>query len=190
MSHKSLFLYVFLNVPQMLQAVSSSSSLASLSTYFSWSVVTSTKSLQHFLDDFSFFACHVLASTCNLSKTFGVVKTSNSFGWARLCFFLAISPTFLVFWEDWAAMPSTIACYRCFRGDRDQERLPVFSSAKSLTSVTQSFILTTFLLSGQSPDHLKRFTRWEVVLLSQRIFMSVGNNPFLNACIRVSRLKQ
>ena len=85
-------------------------------------------------------------------------------------------------------------CYRLLqmfsRGSGPGKIATVFSSAKSLTSVMQFFMLTTFLLSGQSPDHLKPFTRWDVVLLSQRIFMSIGNNPFLNACIRVSRLKQ
>ena len=82
-------------------------------------IITSTKSLCYFLDDFSLFACCVLASSCSLSKIYGAVRTLIPFAWTYLCFFLAISTTFLMFWEGWGAIASTI------RGYWGQELLPL-----------------------------------------------------------------
>ena len=74
---------------QMLHAVSSSSSLISLSS-FSLLFTIQSKSLRQLFDEFCFFAWCVMVSSWSLSKTSGVVNTSTSFAWTHLCFFLEI----------------------------------------------------------------------------------------------------
>ena len=63
-----------------------------------------------------FFAYHVLACFCSLSKYSGVVRTrtSPSFTFAsKHLHVLAISTAFLVFLGCWETMVSNITCFRC-----------------------------------------------------------------------------
>ena len=159
--------------------------------WVSWSLMfTSTKSLNIPLMIFL-----VLTSSCSFSKTSEVVRTSNSFSWTHVHFFVAISTVFFMFenvGELWRLLSLAVGALSPGEGKyRDHEWLPrVIATASMFLNACNAFLDTySICVSGQSSGRLKPFTKWEVVLLSRKVFMSVENNSFLTASIRVSWLK-
>lgn len=122
-SHVPFLVGIFFdNISQMLHAVSSSSSLISLSS-FSLLFTIQSKSLWQLFDEFCFFAWCAMVSSWSLSKTSGVVNTSTSFAWTHLCLFLEIQLFSLCsqkIGELWLVL---LLVVNPFEGSQDQQQL-------------------------------------------------------------------
>ena len=144
-------LHVFHNVRQMLQTASFSFSLISMSSCSSWFLSSSRINLNLYYSHIIYsqiIFLFLLALSWFLLVAFQnslgtVVRTWSFFVWTHLHIFLAILNAFLLLWEGWRAMASTIACYRHFLWLLyllSYEKKPLFS----FTLTSCHFTFTTF----------------------------------------------